>query len=182
MNTSSDTNSNAALPEAGLGKRLMALIYDALLLVAVLFLAMALLLLLMRGESLPAGNPLLSLYLLGVSYLFFGWFWTHGGQTLGMRAWRLRLQQQDGRNINWQQAAIRVFGALPGWIVMFIGLAHAAGISLESHSWLLWVNAVPRGLLLLAGILILVFDQRPGGWRDRLSATRMVQLDRDQPV
>ncbi len=175
MNTPIDASS-----DAGLGKRLMALIYDALLLVAVLFLAMALLLLLMRGESLPPGSPLLSLYLLGVSYLFFGWFWTRAGQTLGMRAWRLRVQQADGRNISWQQAAIRVFSALPGWIVIFIGIAHAAGISLESHSWLLWVNAVPRGLILLAGIIILVFDQRPGGWRDRLSATRIVQLDKDQ--
>ncbi|OGI41569.1 MAG: hypothetical protein A2150_00620 [Candidatus Muproteobacteria bacterium RBG_16_64_11] len=44
-------------------------------------------------------------------FLFYGWFWTRGGQTLGMRAWRLRLTRADGGPVTWRRAALRI-GAL----------------------------------------------------------------------
>ena len=69
--------------QAPLIKRLLTIFYDSLLLIAVLFLAMALLLLISGGYQFQAGNPLMTAYLLVVSFVFFGWFWTHGGQTLG---------------------------------------------------------------------------------------------------
>ena len=42
---------------------------------------------------------------------FFGWFWTRGGQTLGMRAWNLRVQRPDGSAVRWPIATLR-FGVL----------------------------------------------------------------------
>lgn len=69
----------------GLSRRLGALFYDSLLVLAVLFLATALLLTLRGGEAFPAGALGLKVYLFGVVFVFFGWFWTRDGQTLGMR-------------------------------------------------------------------------------------------------
>jgi uncharacterized RDD family membrane protein YckC len=74
-----------------------------------LLVATALVLPLTAGEAVRPGNPWFSFYLLSVCFLFFGWFWTHGGQTLGMRAWKIRLQRTDGKGLGWWQALLRFF-------------------------------------------------------------------------
>jgi uncharacterized RDD family membrane protein YckC len=51
-------------------------------------------------------NTLFTAMLLS-AFLFFGFFWTHSGQTLGMQAWRIRVLRNDGGSISWKQAAIR---------------------------------------------------------------------------
>ncbi len=159
---------------AGPGRQLLAALYDSLLLVAVLFLAMALLLVIGRGEMPTRSQPLLSAYLLGVSFLFFGWFWTHGGQTLGMRAWKLQLTSRDGGPVTWRQSLLRFLSALPAWLVFIIGTARAAGVPLHSHAWLEPLNTVPAPLVLAVAALWLWWDHRPGNWRDRLSGTTVV--------
>ncbi len=78
--------------------------------------------------------------------LFFGWFWTRSGQTLGMQAWRLRVQQPDGSPISWRQALVRMGGA------------------------------VLSALCLGAGYWWLLFDRERRTWHDRLSGTRVVLL------
>ncbi len=94
------------LQRAGLLRRLAALGYDSLLLLAVLFIATALVLPLHGGVAIRH-NPFFSSYIFFTCFLFYGWFWTHGGQTLGMRAWKLRLQRDDGGTITWWQALAR---------------------------------------------------------------------------
>ncbi len=104
---------------ASLWRRLGALLYDSLLLFAVLFFAAALVMLLTRGHFNPASLPF-QLYLLLISFWFFGWFWTHGGQTLGMRAWKIRVMQYSGAGISWNQALQRFCVAvLLGGVGMF---------------------------------------------------------------
>lgn len=41
------------------------------------------------------------------AYLFFAFFWTHSGQTLGMQAWRIKVQNTDGSSISWLQSLLR---------------------------------------------------------------------------
>lgn len=137
---------DADLPRAGLLRRLAAILYDALLAAAVLFLAVALVLPLTDGEAVQAGNPLFTSYLFLVLFLFFAWFWIHGGQTLGMRAWRLRVQTRDGRPISWGQAMLRYLMA--------------------------WVSLLAGGL----GYLWLLVDRDNETWHDRFSDTVMVVL------
>lgn len=99
---------NTPPPPAYIGRRFAALFYDALLLIALLFLATIPWAVGARGEPLgPLARTLFQGYLVGVSAVFFGWFWTHGGQTLGMRAWRLRVVGTDGGAIGLKTAAIR---------------------------------------------------------------------------
>ena len=95
----------------GILRRLGAFAYDFVLLLAVLLLAIALLMPVSKGAIQP-GNPLLQIYLFLVSFVFYGWFWTHGGQTLGMRAWKIRLELETGENLNWPQALLRFILAL----------------------------------------------------------------------
>jgi uncharacterized RDD family membrane protein YckC len=82
-------------------------VYDFLLLIALLFVATALLLPFNAGEAFTHEQFFYPLYLLIVSFIFYGWFWTHGGQTLGLRAWKARVLTVDQQAINWNQALIR---------------------------------------------------------------------------
>ena len=94
--------------------------YDCFLLFSVLLLATALALLVTRG-TLDYHHPLFRSYLFFVCFMFYAWFWTHGGQTLGMRAWRLRVQRLDGRPITLWQALLRFLSAIPSWAVFGLG-------------------------------------------------------------
>ena len=99
-------------PPAGLLRRLMAMFYDSLLLISTLLVATALLMLFSRG-ALTYHNPFFRTFLFLICYAFYNWFWLHGGQTLGMRAWRLRVQGRDGRPITPWQALLRFMLAIP---------------------------------------------------------------------
>ena len=48
------------------------------------------------------------IYLSVVIIVFFAYFWSQAGQTIGMKAWRLRVQNSDGSNISFTQALIRL--------------------------------------------------------------------------
>jgi uncharacterized RDD family membrane protein YckC len=131
-------------------RRLAGMLYDSFLLAAVLFLATALMLPLNGGEAFQAQQWWYHIYLVAVVFLFIGWFWTHGGQTLGMKVWRLRLQTVDEGPIGWGRAAARFVSA-------FLSLA-CFGLGY------LWIVVDPQGL----------------AWHDRVSGTRMRLEARDR--
>ncbi len=101
---------------AGLLRRLAAMFYDGLLLLAVLLVSVALLLILFQG-SFTYHNPYFRTLVFLLCFVFYAWFWMHG-QTLGMKTWKLRIQQRNGRPITAWQALLRFMLAIPG-----IGLA-----------------------------------------------------------
>lgn len=120
-------------PRAGFWRRFASLIYDSLvvislsMLTAILYFAVIQILItlgvVVQTEGLdPAGfideTPLLSgirsALFIGVNIVFFAYFWTKSGQTIGMRAWRLKVQTRDGELISWSQAVIRSVTALLG--------------------------------------------------------------------
>lgn len=115
-------------PSAGLLRRLGALIYDYLVVISLLIIAgfigmgVAHLLLATGMASVPEGkdaswlltSPFYSAWLALVICGFYTWFWTRAGQTIGMRAWRLRIQNTDGSNIRITQALIRLATAAFG--------------------------------------------------------------------
>lgn len=75
-------------------RRLAAFLYDSLLLVAVFFVITSISLVFNKGQAIEHWSY--KLFLFCVAYAFFDWFWRHGGQTLGMRAWRIKLVTDDG--------------------------------------------------------------------------------------
>ena len=97
-------------PPASLIKQLAAMLYDSLLIFAVLFFATAIALLLNRGA--PIKSPAFSLYLLFTVFTFYAWFWHKSGQTLGMRVWKIRIVSEFGGNPSWGSSYLRLVFAL----------------------------------------------------------------------
>jgi uncharacterized RDD family membrane protein YckC len=120
------------------------MIYDGMLLFAVLFVATLAVLPLTGGDAIPRGNPLYSCYLLLISYVYFAGQWVRGGRTLGMRAWRLRLRKSNGGVPDWSACSVRFAAALLCW--------------------------APAGLGFLSG----VSRPDRLAWHDRISGTRLV--------
>ena len=128
-----------ALPNAGLLRRLGAMLYDALLIVALWMIATALFLPWTRGEAItPAASGALEyLYrvaLLAVLVAFFGLFWTRKGQTLGMAAWRLQVVRFDGAFISWHDVVLRIAGAFVSASVFALGYLWIL-ISRDNLAW-----------------------------------------------
>jgi uncharacterized RDD family membrane protein YckC len=109
----------------GLIRRLLAIFYDALLLLALYFVAAAVIMRMFNhGEAIQPGQPvswLLTTVLIVIGFLFYGWFWTHGGQTLGMKSWKMQLIQTDGNALTWSVASIRFVFAMLSWAVFGLG-------------------------------------------------------------
>lgn len=97
------------------------------------------------GIASGEGNHLiLQLYFAIAPIIFFTWFWSHGGQTLGMKSWKLMLVSCDGNKVNYKQAVTRVFVALLSW-----------GVFLGGYLWR-------------------YFDKNARTWHDIASKTRLV--------
>jgi uncharacterized RDD family membrane protein YckC len=107
---------------APLWRRLAAMLYDSILLISI-WIVLSFLVTAAFGieESRHVENgttvlePLYQTALFGTvivsGYLFFGWFWTHSGQTLGMQAWKIKAQNTDGSALNWRQVLLRYLTA-----------------------------------------------------------------------
>lgn len=129
---------NASLP-----RRLGAMLYDGLLVLAVLFLATLPFVAALGGEPVPAGTLSYRIAMIGVVYAFFVVFWTRYGRTLGMQTWGLRIETEDGRRPDLRAASLRFAAALLSWL--------------------------PAGL----GFLWQLVDREGLSWHDRLSGTRI---------
>jgi len=103
-------------PCASLPRRFASLVYEAMLLMAVLFLAGFVVVGAMPGEPSVPVRWAYRLYLLLVAGVYFTWFWRHGGQTLAMKTWRLRLVAANGgelsRSLAWRRYTFAVLGLM----------------------------------------------------------------------
>ncbi len=102
-------------------RRLTAIFYDCLLLTAVLFVATSILILIIGGDAIESGNLAYNAFLLSISFLYFGWHWVKGGQTLGMRSWHIYVINESMQNPNWKQASLRFFSALLSLLLLGLG-------------------------------------------------------------
>jgi uncharacterized RDD family membrane protein YckC len=124
-------------------RRLAAIVYDSFLLLALWFFATLVLLPFNGGQAFNSTQLFYPLYLLAVSFSFYGWFWTHGGQTLGLKAWKIKVQTLNQQSVTWKQAAIRFLAAILSWLVCGLGFF-----------WVLW-------------------DKNGYAWHDYLSKTSL---------
>jgi uncharacterized RDD family membrane protein YckC len=131
--------------KAGCLRRLMASIYDWLLVIAVMMLLSVPVVALLDNAIQP-GNNMYRSGLIVIASIFFTAFWSHGGQTLGMKAWRLQLIQTNGSPVNYQKAVLRFIYAC--------------------------ISALPMGL----GFLWMLWDRDQLSWHDRWTGTTIVLL------
>lgn len=161
------------MPLASLGRRLAALLYEALLLAALVLAAGFVLAPLVspgRAGSAMLAVPstigrvisFVGLWVLGAVY--FGWSWSRARRTLPMKTWRLALVTRDGDPLTCGQALLR-YGAT------FVGpaLALVVYLLLAPHGvgWLAWP------LPFINWLAALVDPQRQF-LHDRIAGTRLV--------
>ena len=131
----------------GFWRRLLSMSYELLLLVAVLFIAGLIFHLIFHDTDSPFFKIAFQLYLLSVAGIDLIWFWTHGGQTLAMQTWKLRVISADGKKISVRQAIARYLFAATS--ISFFG----------------------------CGILWALFDRDHQFLYDRLAGTRIINVD-----
>lgn len=137
------------MTNAGFFRRLAAMLYDSLLVLALLFLATTPFIALRGGEAVESsGNLLYQLAIAAVVFAFFVGFWSRSGRTLGMQSWGLQLETEDGHIPSIATATLRFFAAL--------------------------VSLVPFGL----GFLWQLWDKDRLTWHDRISKTRLIHYPR----
>ena len=137
------------MQNTGLMRRIAAMLYDSLLVVALLFLATTPFIGWYGGEAVePGDNPLYQLVLFAVIFGFYVGFWKLRGRTLGMQSWGLQLESMDGQPLKLQQLVIRFFASILSWLPFGLGFL-----------WSLW-------------------DKDKLTWHDRLSGTKIVHYPR----
>ena len=106
----------------GLPRRLASMVYEAVLLFAVGFFAAWLFFFASGGRDATGGaaRHLLQIFIALIYAGYFLWCWLRGGQTLAMKAWRLRLVRVDGRPLNLPLAIARYVLALIGTLVFAV--------------------------------------------------------------
>ena len=109
-----------AAPAAPLWRRLAAAGYDLLALIA-LWLVVGAVWVALNGSAIAAGDPIFRAVLLLAAFGYYGYCW-RGGQTLGMRAWRIRVTSAAGMRLTWPLAAQRFAVALIGLACLGAGL------------------------------------------------------------
>ena len=114
----SKPSSEAAYP-AGLGRRLGAGLYDGLLIVALWMGTLFIGVLINSGEAISGAG--VQMLLLAELLVFYIYFWSRDGQTLGMTAWRIKVVDETGRPPSFRQLIIRLISALLSWISLGIG-------------------------------------------------------------
>lgn len=135
-------NQQQALP-AHLWRRLFAIIYDGLLIIAIWMVTTVILTLINRTNAVYGAWYQSIIFL--EAYLFCAWFWIRNGATLGMQAWRLKVQTPAGRNISVWQSLVR----------FLMGI----------------ISALPMGL----GYWWILIDPAKRSWGDIVSNTQIVR-------
>ena len=133
---------------SGLMRRFGAILYDALLMIALSFLATIPFLTTTSGEAVNPETLAHQVVLGAIMYAFLVGFWCKRGSTLGMLAWGLRVETKDGSLPSIGQGTVRFLVAILSWLAIGIGFL-----------WQLW-------------------DKEQLTWHDRLSGTRLIHYPR----
>ena len=164
--------------------RLAAIIYDGMLVLAMLFLVSLILVVVgtfalgMAGhestdaKALPywyqyfVQMPAFVLTLVG----FYGMFWRKSGQTLGMQTWRLKTVNANGQLLNWGQSFLRIISAclLPAICAVIGSLVHGSRFAI----------LVAALLGFLFNYLFCLFNTRQLAVHDMLSNTITLKVPR----
>jgi uncharacterized RDD family membrane protein YckC len=164
---------NPPLTPAPLKNRLFCMVYEGMLLFGVLFIAGWLFSTLLQQRhalTLRHAQQVWQFIVLGA---YFGWFWTHGGQTLAMKTWRVRVAGRDGRALSWPRALLRYLLAW-GWFMP--GLAGAW--LLGAQGWMLMLIPLLNVVLWAAATRL---DPDRQFLHDRIAGTRLVLAPAAKP-
>lgn len=144
-------------------RRLAAFAYDALLLAAMWMIAAMAITVTNQLMPIPSSGGLMRLAMGLIGLAFFCWFWVHGGQTLGMRAWRLRVQHLNGAPVRPTASMLRYMAGLLPVICASYGVARFG---------------TPALAIVLIAYLPCFFDARRRAFNDLIAGTQVLLLAR----
>ena len=98
-------------PSASLSRRLAAIFYDSLLIIAIWLITTFLFVALLNNGNAVKG-PFLQAGLYMEACLFYTYFWRLRGQTLGMQVWKIKVINAHNLTLRWQECFARLFFAL----------------------------------------------------------------------
>ncbi len=116
------------LKPASFLRRLAAIFYDLIIVIAILLIATLPIILLNQGKAIEPQNIYYQGFLLCIVCCYYIGFWVRTGQTTGMAAWRIKLITVNHNKINsltstsltWKQAILRLITAIP--LIFFCGI------------------------------------------------------------
>jgi len=157
-----------AIKFASLKLRLLCMIYEAVLLFGVVFAAGILFDVITNSKSPFTLHEWRQLYLFIVLGIYFTYFWGHGGQTLPMQTWHIRVVSVDGHPVSFKQACLRyVFAWM--WFLPSLALNYVFHI----QNW-------PSIVLIAAGMigwaLTSKFDPDGQFLHDKLAKTQLITV------
>lgn len=95
------------MTNASLLRRLCAIFYDTLIILAIILIGTACLILLNKGQAISPGNIYYQWFLIILIASYFIGFWVNGSQTIGMKAWNLRVLNSEMQRLNFWLALLR---------------------------------------------------------------------------
>jgi len=165
----------AVTPETpGLTRRMAAFIYEGVLLFGVLAMAGYLYSSLTQQHHALKGQSGLQAFLFVVLAIYFVWFWSHGGQTVAMRAWHIRLVDHRGQPVTQGRAALRYVAS---WVWFMPALISAWLADLHSPVEIFAL----LGVGVLAYALLARWQPQRQFWHDALCGTRLITSRRARP-
>lgn len=167
------TSANPAPPS--LRRRLAALLYEAVLVSGIVIVVAGVYSVSTGLRQEMAGRHGLATTLFLAVGAYFVWCWTHGGQTLAMKTWQIRLVDAHGSPPGIKQASLRYLAAWLCWLPA-LALWHGLG----------WPHSAAGPLAGLAWVVAYFLSSRWQGqrqfWHDVCSGTRLQRIPPSQPA
>ena len=104
-------------------RRLGAIAYDIFLAFSLAFFIIGVVLILFFDKQAQNDFLIFGIALITI-YFYFTWSWVKGRQTLGMKAWKFQVEQNNGENITQKQAFIRFVLAIVSFSVLGLGFVY----------------------------------------------------------
>jgi uncharacterized RDD family membrane protein YckC len=151
-----------------LKRRFGSIMYESMLLFGILFISGWIFSTLLQQRNALYLRHGQQAWLFLVLTVYFVWCWSHGGQTLAMKTWRIRLVNRDGSAVKAGRAGLRF---LLSWCWFLPGLALAW--ALGAHTWMLiWVPAANFALWAMT----IYLDPEHQFLHDRIAGTKLVNM------
>lgn len=155
-------------------RRLMAMLYDLLLIAAVEFFANFLFIFVTGNRQTPLFQHLGTALFFVVAAAYFMHAWTGSGFTLAMKTWRIKLVKVGHARVPFPNALLRHVLAW-GWLLPALFVAHTCKLSRGQ-----------TGIAVMVGIVVWALtaflDRERQFLHDKLAGTRLIQLPKPVKV
>lgn len=106
----------------GLGRRLASMLYESLVVFAILLIGFLMPQIIFSGFGFSAPPQFLWVHVIALLMFYFVWCWLHGGQTLPMKTWKLQVVNANGSPLRPMQAVLRYLAAWPSILFFGVGI------------------------------------------------------------